>query len=84
VSSARRQERAEPAIYLRKLDGSPPVRLGDGSPQFLSRDGRFVVAWNYARTELQVVPTGVGETRRLPLAGMQVTGVSWYPDGNRL
>jgi hypothetical protein len=74
----------EPAIYIRRLDGSPPIRLGEGSPQFLSPDGRYVVAWNFARTEVHVIPTGPGDMRRLSLGGKQTAGVSFYPDGRRL
>ena len=34
----------EVSTYLRKTDGTPPVRLGDGAGEALSPDGRFVVA----------------------------------------
>src|SRR5437879_2527267 len=34
---------ATPSVYVRKTDGSPAVRLGDGSAIALSPDGRWLI-----------------------------------------
>ncbi len=53
-------------VYLRKVDGSPPVRLGKGFATALSADGKWVLATSM-RSPSQVVllPTGAGETREI-------------------
>jgi Tol biopolymer transport system component/tRNA A-37 threonylcarbamoyl transferase component Bud32 len=75
-----------PAIYLRKTDGSQAVRLGDGNRPALSPDGRFVacILNNGAATELSLLPTGPGEPRVLSAPGMHYESVEWFPDGERL
>lgn len=79
-------EARNPAIYLRKTDGSPAVRLGDGSRPSLSPDGKFVacILHDGAKTELSLLPTGPGESRVLSSPGMHYDGVAWFPDGRRL
>jgi eukaryotic-like serine/threonine-protein kinase len=52
------------SVYLRKTDGSPPVRLGDGAALALSPDGRWVSAFSStdALTRRYVLlPAGAGE-----------------------
>jgi eukaryotic-like serine/threonine-protein kinase len=51
-----------PAACIRKTDGSPPVRLGDGFPTALSSDGRSVLC---VTDQLTILPTGTGEARPL-------------------
>ena len=68
-------------IYLRKLDGSPAVRIGDGNSGGLSPDGRWVLTWN---KKLTIVPTGAGEPKTLEDAGLLVAYASWFPDGHRV
>ena len=60
------------AACLRKTDGSPVVRLGDGLPQSLSPDGRWVVATvpSEPRT-YSLLPTGAGEPRRISFEGIE-------------
>jgi serine/threonine protein kinase len=73
-------------LYLRRTDGSPAVRLGEGMNGFLSRDGRFVLAVTPGSPPRVVVwPAGPGEARAVPLPGIEVcTGAHWLPDGHRL
>ncbi len=54
-------------VYVRKLDGSPAVRLGAGSALALSADGKWVIAQklNPSPAQLILLPTGVGEGRAL-------------------
>ena len=75
-----------PAIYLRKTDGSPAVRLGDGNRPVLSPDQKFVacILNDGPRTELSLLPTGPGEPRVLSSPGMHYERVEWFPDGQKL
>ncbi len=51
--------------YLRRYDGSTPIRLGKGAFLGLSRDGDLALALDSANG-LQLVPTGPGERRSYP------------------
>jgi hypothetical protein len=56
--------------YLRKTDGSQPVRLDEGASQALSSDSRLAVAIRPGAEpgaeQLVVLPTGAGAARLLP------------------
>jgi Tol biopolymer transport system component len=56
------------SVYLRKTDGSPAVRLGEGEALALSPDGKWVLASlpRLNPTPLILLPTGAGEPRGLP------------------
>ncbi len=72
------------AVGLRKTDGSPVVRLGDGTPTDLSSDGKSVLAV-VASTPPQVViyPTGAGEPRRLDRGKLEnIESAQWFPNGD--
>jgi Tol biopolymer transport system component len=75
-----------PAIYLRKTDGSQAVRLGDGNRPVLSPDGKFVacILNNGPQTQLSLLPTGPGEARVFSTPGMHYERVEWFPDGEKL
>jgi Tol biopolymer transport system component/tRNA A-37 threonylcarbamoyl transferase component Bud32 len=75
-----------PAIYLRKTDGSQAVRLGDGNRPVLSPDGKFVacILNNGPQTQLSLLPTGPGEARVFSTPGMHYERVEWFPDGDKL
>jgi eukaryotic-like serine/threonine-protein kinase len=75
-----------PAIYLRKMDGSPAVRLGDGHRPALSPDEKWVVCieTDGPRTSLSLLPTGAGEARTVGPPGMHYNRVEWFPDGQRI
>jgi hypothetical protein len=70
------------ASYIRKTDGSPPVRLADTSPVALSPDGTWVVSWNETSAEFTLIPTGPGESRAVNVKGFGL--ITWYPDSKRL
>ena len=75
------------STYVRKTDGSPAVRLGEGIGRALSPDGKWVLAIVRPASNPQAVlyPTGAGEPRRLPAEGLNVqTGADWLPDGRRV
>ncbi|HVP52073.1 MAG TPA: protein kinase [Terriglobales bacterium] len=74
------------AIYLRKTDGSPAVRLGYGNRPALSPDGKWVaiIQRHPARSQLILLPTGPGELRTLDVEDMHYESVEWFPDGKRI
>jgi len=71
------------SIYLRALDGSPAVRLGEGSAQSISRDGKQVLAFvgSPEAPEIAIYPTGAGEAKKLPAGGLALRAARWLPDG---
>ena len=74
------------SVYVRGMDGSPAVRLGEGSSQALSPDGKWALAITKVASEPQVVlyPTGAGETRTLPREGLLTQTAHWLPDGKQI
>jgi dipeptidyl aminopeptidase/acylaminoacyl peptidase len=72
------------AVYLRKTDGSPAVRLGEGTGVALSPDGKWAVAHpNSTPAPLVLLPTGVGEMKPLTEDSINHLRVRWLPDGKR-
>ncbi len=75
------------SVYIRKTDGSPATRLGEGAASRLSPDGRWALCFTgFGSTNPQLVlyPTGVGEPRRLPTDGLRVQTADWLPDGKTI
>ena len=73
------------AVYLRKTDGSPAVRLGDGQSLALSPDGNWALACRGdQQTDLFLLPTGPGEPRTLKGHDVIHNAARWLPDGKRL
>jgi len=66
-------------VYLRSMDGSPPVRLGSGKPKELSRDGKWVLA--IRDDALVALPTAEGEERVLATGFAKLIEARWLPDG---
>ena len=72
------------AVYLRKTDGSPAVRLGDGQSLALSPDGRWALSSRGDnQTDLFLLPTGPGEPKPLDGHGIVHSAAHWFPDGTR-
>jgi dipeptidyl aminopeptidase/acylaminoacyl peptidase/predicted Ser/Thr protein kinase len=72
-------------IYLRKLDGSTAVRLGDGISYGFSPDGRWVLSLREDNgTRFTLLPTGAGEPKELPEGGVSIQSAGWFPDGRRI
>jgi WD40 repeat protein len=60
----------EYSTFLRKSDGSPPVRVGAGRALDLSPDGHFVLSVDIRNASvLDLTPTGPGETRKITIPG---------------
>src|SRR5262249_37102603 len=76
------------SVYKRKMDGSPPVRLGDGVALALSPDGRWALSRSDSTpSELTLLPTGAGQPRTLSLGKMQMLGTGqsfFFPDSKRV
>jgi Tol biopolymer transport system component len=73
-------------VYLRRTDGSPGVRLGDGMAGAFSPDGRSVLSLGVARPTQQAVilPVKAGEPRVLPEHGLSVHRGRFLPDGKQI
>jgi Tol biopolymer transport system component len=76
------------STYLRRMDGSQAVRLGDGWPVDVSPDWKSAlcrVGYRYPHAELRLIPIGPGEPRTLPRGSIH--DYSWaffHPDGSRI
>ena len=74
------------AVALRGTDGSPVIRLGEGSAEDLSPDGKWalgVIPTN--PQQLMLYPTGPGEARRLERGGiLSYDSAHFFPDGKRV
>ena len=77
-------EGANGGVYLRKVDGSAAVRIGDGQALSLSPDGATAITRPGSGKEFRLVPTGPGQTRTLRNDGLVYIDASWFPDGTRL
>ena len=72
------------AVYLRDTDGSPAIRLGEGSGLSLSPDGKWALArLNVTPAPLLLYPTGVGEIKTLKSDGLNHISAAFLPDGKR-
>ncbi|HEY3202310.1 MAG TPA: protein kinase, partial [Thermoanaerobaculia bacterium] len=74
------------SVYIRRTDGAPATRLGEGGASRLSPDGKWALAAVAVSGEPQLVvyPTGVGEPKRLPTDGLRVQMGDWLPDGKAI
>ena len=79
------------SVYLRRMDGSPAVRLGEGEALALSPDGKWVLAALVRSSPVSLIslPSGAGEARPLPKDSINhergPRGLpSFFPDGRRI
>ena len=73
------------SVGLRKTDGSPAVRLGEGGAQALSPDGKWALAYlpHPEPAQLILLPTGPGEPK--PLTHDSINHMAfarWLPNGH--
>jgi Tol biopolymer transport system component len=73
------------SAYLRDTDGSPAVRLGDGSGMALSPDKKWVIG-GLPKPPVQytLLPTGAGESRLLTHDQINHSVAHWTPDAKHL
>jgi serine/threonine protein kinase/Tol biopolymer transport system component len=71
---------------MRKTDGSPVVRLGEGYAAEFSPDGKWVLTDVPSNPEqLLLLPTGPGEARKIERGSfVNYNGSSFFPDGKRI
>jgi Tol biopolymer transport system component len=73
------------SVGLRKTDGSPAVRLGEGAGMALSPDGKWVISIpRGSPAQLVLLPTGSGESRRLTNDSINHVSAAFFPDGKRI
>jgi len=74
------------SVYVRAMDGSPAVRLGEGNAQRFSPDGKSVLALvgPPSGPDIVIYPIGAGESKKISSAGLVVRGASWLPDGKHV
>jgi eukaryotic-like serine/threonine-protein kinase len=72
-------------IFVRRTDGSPAVRLGDGRSPTLSPSGDRVLAINLAEPGVVLdLPTGAGEPRTISTGGVRVQRAYFFPDAKHI
>ncbi|HTW57669.1 MAG TPA: protein kinase [Terriglobales bacterium] len=77
------------AVAIRRLDGSLPVRLGEGSAGGLSPDGKWAISVSTTGHPEQVtlLPVGAGQPRPVEVRGLEHVNHGWarfLADGQRL
>jgi serine/threonine protein kinase len=70
------------SVFLRRADGTPAVRLGDGRALSLSPDGKWVLSRRGGRTI--VLPTGAGQPRPIGASGVDFDGGGTFAPNGRL
>lgn len=76
---------AKYSVFLRRTDGSPAVRLGYGAYPAMSPDGKWVAALELSSpAQIELLPTGIGQRRRLTNDALVHTLVAWVPNGSAL
>ncbi len=72
------------SVFVRKTDGSPAVRLGEGNGQAVSPDGKLAISIPLKPPlRMTLLPTGPGQSRRLE-GDIEVHFARWLPDGKRI
>jgi eukaryotic-like serine/threonine-protein kinase len=72
-------------IYIRGTDGSPAIRLGDGNPQGISPDGKWVLALTHGTPQqMFLLPTKTGDARTITNDSIDHIGANWSPDGKQV
>jgi serine/threonine protein kinase len=76
------------AVGLRGLDGSAPVRLGDGYGGGFSLDGKWVFSFlSGPPPKVTILPTAAGEAKTVPIPGIERLRSyhqGFLPDGKRI
>jgi Tol biopolymer transport system component/tRNA A-37 threonylcarbamoyl transferase component Bud32 len=71
-------------VFLRDTDGSPPARIGEGDAEAISPDNKWVITKPAKGGQLNLVPTGAGESRVLTHDAVSYNTVRFLPDGKEL
>ena len=73
---------AKGGVYLRRVDESAPIRIGEGFGFALSPDGKWAIS--RAGSKLALLPTGTGMSRELKVEGPFGNAAAWFPDSRRV
>jgi eukaryotic-like serine/threonine-protein kinase len=74
---------ADYSTFLRKTDGSLPVRVGSGRALALSPDGRWVLSVSLRKPDsMDLTPTGPGENRKLQVPGVAAHEAAGFVGGD--
>jgi Tol biopolymer transport system component len=69
--------------FYRKTDGSPAISMGAGQA-YISPDGKWILT-SSRRSQMQLQPTGTGETKSLSAPGLSAFNhFSWSDDGRQV
>lgn len=71
-------------VFLRDMDGSPPVKIGEGMAEAISPDNKWVITKPAKGGPLSLVPTGAGEARQLTHDKISYSLIRFLPDGRQL
>jgi hypothetical protein len=72
-------------VYMRAVDRSDAVQIGEGQAQQFSPDGAWVLSVLHGPpVRVVLLPTGPGAAREVPIGGVQVTDGRFFDDGRRL
>ncbi len=72
-------------VYVRKTDGSPAVRLGEGNAWKISPDQQWVLTQlPGGGRQLRIIPTGTGEAREITHDPMEHFNPNWLPDSKHV
>lgn len=76
------------SLAIRKIDGTPPVQLGQGSAGGLSPDGKWAISiLPGSPGQLKLIPIGPGQPRTIALPGLEQihNGIAHFlADGKRI
>jgi len=73
------------SAYMRATDGSPAIRLGDGTPYSVSPDGKWVASIIPGEPQqLSLLPTRSGDIRNISQPGFNYDLGLWLGDNRRL
>ena len=73
------------SVYMRGVDGSDAVQIGEGQAQQFSPDGAWVLSVLHGPpVRVVLLPTGAGGARDVPTGNVEVTDGRFFGDGRRL
>ena len=76
------------SVIIRSIDGTLPVRLGEGSSGGISPDGKWAISVSTSQApQITLLPIGAGQPRTINVAGLAHIHNGWarfFPDGERL
>src|SRR4029453_3258197 len=73
------------SVFVRRTDGAPAVRIGDGYARQLSPDLQWALTSGVAESPnaITITPLGVGDSRTLTVPLEGASAQRWFPDGKR-